>query len=113
MGRTFVLLLFTGLFLSCGDNDLEIETIDFNSVDLQFCTAPLPNAKNILFKINETESLILYVQSGALYRGVIGDTVVTQSTVPSQSQLTYRIFSAGVEKNYFCDDIPTAEPKTI
>ena len=102
-----------GLFFSCGDNDLEIETINFDSVSLQFCTAPRTNAKNILFKINETESLILELQSGVLNRGAIGDTVITESSVPGQSQLTYRIFSGNVSKNYFCDDIPTVEPQVL
>src|SRR5690606_9394309 len=113
MGRTFFLMFCAGLFFSCGDNDLEIETINFDSVSLQFCTAPRTNAKNILFKINETESLILELQSGVLNRGAIGDTVTTESSVPGQSQLTYRIFSDNVTKNYFCDDIPTVEPIVV
>ena len=107
------MMFCAGLFFSCGDNDLEIETINFDSVSLQFCTAPRTNAKNILFKINETESLILELQSGVLNRGAIGDTVTTESSVPGQSQLTYRIFSDNVTKNYFCDDIPTVEPKVL
>lgn len=102
-----------GLFFSCGDNDLEIETIDFDSVSLQFCAAPRTNAKNILFKINDTESLILELQSGVLNQGAVGDTIITQSTIPGQSQLTYRIFSDNVNKNYFCDDIPTVEPTVV
>lgn len=113
MGRTFIFALCTGLLLSCGDNDLDIETIDFNDIAIGYCTAPRTNAKNVLFKINETESLILELQSGVLGQGVVGDTVITQSTLPSQSQLTYRIFSGKVTKNYFCDAIPTVDPQVI
>lgn len=113
MRGSIITMLFAGLFFSCGDNDLEIETINFNDVALQFCTAPRTNAKNVLFKINDTESLILELQSGVLGQGVIGDTIVIESTVPAQSQLTYRIFSAKGTKDYFCNDIPPMEPKVL
>ena len=66
-----------------------------------------------MFKINESEALILELQSGALNNGVIGDTIITESTVPNQSQITYRVFSDGVDNDYFCDDIPTVEPTVV
>ncbi|MDC6384526.1 hypothetical protein D2V93_06035 [Flagellimonas taeanensis] len=110
MRKLFLSMLCAGMFFSCSDGDLQIETIDFDSVSLQYCTAPSTTTKNILFKINENEALILELQSGVLNRGVIGDTIVTESTVPGQSQITYRIFSDDVSKNYFCDDIPAADP---
>ncbi|MFD2101080.1 hypothetical protein [Flagellimonas iocasae] len=113
MGKYFFLTLFAGMLLSCSDGDLQIETIDFDSVALQFCTAPQTTAKNIMFKINDDEALILELQSGVLNRGVVGETVTTESTVPGQSQVTYRIFSDGVTKNYFCDDIPLTEPTVV
>lgn len=113
MRKYFFLCLACGLLFSCGDGDLDIETIDFDSVTLQFCTPPSATTKNILFKVNGTEALILELQSGVLNKGVVGQTVVTQSAVPGQSQLTYRIFSDDVSKNYFCDDIPPVEPVVI
>ncbi len=113
MGKYFFLALCVGMLLSCSDGDLQIETIDFDSVTLQYCTAPIRNTKNIMFKINDDEALILELQSGVLNKGVIGETITTESTVPGQSQLTYRIFSDGVTKNYFCDDIPATEPTVV
>lgn len=113
MRNYFFLSLLTILSVSCSDGDLEIETIDFDSVSLQYCTAPVATTKNILFKINDTEALILELQSGVLNKGVVGETITTQSTVPSQSKLTYRIFSGDVDDDYFCDDIPTVEPTVI
>src|SRR5690606_17382220 len=88
-------------------------TIDFNDIAITFCTAPRTNAKNVLFKINETESLILELQSGVLGRGGVGDTVATESALPGQSQLTSRILSANVTKNYFWDAVPTVDPQVI
>lgn len=113
MGKYFFLVLCSLALFACSDGDLQIETIDFDSVSLQYCTAPSTTSKNILFKINDNEALILELQSGVLNKGVVGDTIVTESTVSSQSQVTYRIFSDDVSKNYFCDDIPTVDPVVV
>ena len=112
--RKFILLvLCLGTFFSCSDGDLEIETINFDSITLQFCSSPNPTSTNLLFKINDTEALILELQSGVLNNGVVGETVISESNVPNQSQVTYRIFSDSVDDGYFCDDIPPAEPIVI
>lgn len=112
--RKFILLvLCLGTLFSCGDGDLEIETINFDSITLQFCSSPNPTSTNLLFKINDTEALILELQSGVLNNGVVGETVISESNVPNQSQVTYRIFSDSVDDGYFCDDIPPAEPIVI
>ncbi|MEC7771395.1 MAG: hypothetical protein VX798_09440 [Bacteroidota bacterium] len=101
------------LLFSCSDGDLEIETIDFDSVSAQSCSALIPTSTNLLFKINDTEALILELQSGVLNNGVVGETVTTESSVPNQSQVIYRIFSDGVDNGYFCDNIPPAQPTVI
>lgn len=113
MRKLFILFCILGANFSCSDGDLEIETIDFNDVAPQFCVTPDPATNNILFKINGTEALILDLQSGALNNGVIGDTISTQSTVPSQSSLTFRVFSETVTNTYFCDDIPPVTPTVV
>nr|WP_297783425.1 hypothetical protein [uncultured Allomuricauda sp.] len=112
--RKFIVSIFSlVLFLSCSDGDLEIETIDFDSISVQFCSAPVPASTNLFFKINDSEALILELQSGVLNNGVAGETVTTESSVPNQSQVTYRIFSDEVDDGYFCDIIPPAEPTVI
>ncbi|MER3317636.1 MAG: hypothetical protein RIB79_05035 [Allomuricauda sp.] len=112
--RKFILLvLCLGILFSCSDGDLEIETINFDSVNLQFCSSPNPTSTNLLFKINDSEALILELQSDVLNNGVVGETITTESNVPSQSQVTYRIFSDTVDNGYFCDGIPPAEPIVI
>ncbi len=103
-------MLLVLILFSCSDGDLQIETIDFNDQTIQFCDDPLPDAGNILFKINESEALILDLQSGVLNNGVVGETISTVSTIPGQSQLTYRNFSGTVSSTYFCSDIPPATP---
>ena len=110
MIKNLIGVLLFCFVVSCGDSDLQIETIDFNGISLQFCDAPVPDTGNLLFKLNGTESLILELQSGALNNGVVGDTVTTESSVPGQSSITYRIFDGDVTTNYFCDDVPPVSP---
>ncbi|MBT8187663.1 MAG: hypothetical protein HKP24_02820 [Croceitalea sp.] len=104
----FMLIL---LAFACSDGELQIETLDFDSASIDFCTDPVATSSNIFFKINGDEALILELPSGVLNNGVVGaDTITTQSTIPSQAQLTYRIFSNTVTSTYFCSDIPPASP---
>ncbi|TAI49346.1 hypothetical protein [Flagellimonas allohymeniacidonis] len=113
MRKFFLLLCSLGIAISCSDGDLQIEVIDFNDITPQSCSSADPASSNILFKINDTEALILNLQSGVLNNGVVGETVTTESEVPGGSTLTFRVFSGGVTSNYFCDAIPPATPTVI
>lgn len=105
----YVLYLgFLALLISCNDGDLSIETIDFDSVAPQTCESTVTTESTIFFKINDDEALILTLQSGILNNEVSEGEI--ESTVPSQSQLVYRIFSDQVSNDYFCDAVPPIEP---
>lgn len=110
MKKIFFPFLLVLALVSCSDGDLQIETIDFNDEIIQFCDAPQADSGNLLFKINNSEALILTLQSGVLNNGSIGETVITESSISSQSQLIYRNFSDGVSSSYFCSDVPPATP---
>jgi len=51
------------------------------------------------------------LQSGVLKNEASSGEIT--SLVPSQSQLTYRVFSDNVSSDYFCNDIPTTTPLVI
>ncbi len=106
--KKFLLLMLFALFCGCSDGDLQIESIDFDNVSIQTCESTVTTGSTLFFKINGDESLILELQGGILQNQESQDTLV--SSIPGQSQLIYRIFSATVSKNYFCDAIPPAEP---
>lgn len=107
----FVALLYC---FACSDGDLQIETLDFDSVSIQDCNDIVVTSSNLLFKINASEALILDLQSSVLTNGnSVTDTVETISAVPNQSRLIYRVFSDNVTSGYFCDDIPPASPTVI
>ncbi|MRH99060.1 hypothetical protein GH721_00820 [Kriegella sp. EG-1] len=109
MQKTFFIGLIL-LFFSCDDGDLTIETIDFDSVDMQNCDTADINT-TVFFKINGDETLILELQSGLLLNEV--STTEIESEIGSGSQLTYRVFSDDVTSTYFCSEIPTTEPTVL
>jgi len=95
------------LLLSCDDGDLQIDTIDFDSVDAQNCNTATIDTK-IFFKINDDEALILELESGKLLNEASTEEI--ESTIGSGSTLTYRLFSEGVTPTYFCSDVPETSP---
>lgn len=99
------------LIFSCDDGDLQIEIIDFDSAGIEFCETATDTTSTFFFKLNPTEALILDLQSGILQNEASDGTLV--SSVPGQSQVTYRTFSGDVNKNYFCDQLPPAEPSVV
>lgn len=108
--KKYIPLLF--LFFSCGDGDLQIETIEFDRIAIQQC-GTASETTQLFFKINETQVLLLNLQAGLLDDGVIGETNTQQSTIPEQSQLIYRIYSENATNAVFCDEIPPAAPRVI
>ncbi len=110
MKRFFFLPLFV-IFLACNDGDLQIESIDFDSVSIETCESTVTTSSTVFFKINGEETLILELQSGLLQNEVSQDTIV--STLPGQSNLIYRLFSGSVSSNYFCDAIPLTTPSVL
>ncbi|WP_185782925.1 hypothetical protein [Croceivirga lutea] len=101
----FILLAIT---CGCNDGDLQIETLDFDSVSMETCTTATTST-TIFFKINDDEALILDLESG-LFKNEVSDGSIS-SSIPSESNLLYRIFSDSVDDDYFCDAIPTTEPR--
>ncbi|MGB5665525.1 MAG: hypothetical protein WBM53_01665 [Maribacter sp.] len=103
---------FLALIISCNDGDLTIETIDFDSITtIQTCESTVTTSSTVYFKINDTEALILELQSGVLKNEASAATI--SSVIPSQSKITYRAFSDNVSSNYFCDAIPTTTPSVV
>lgn len=110
MKRALILFLILCMY-ACSDGDLEIDTIDFDDVAIQYCESEPTINSTLFFKTSGDEALILELQSGILLNEASTDTI--RSAVPSQSQILYRLFSGTVNKGYFCDALPPAEPSVI
>ena len=108
--KKLILPLLTLILFACSDGDLQIEIIDFNEENMEFCgTADI--STELFFKIRDNESLILELQSGLLQNEASTDTIL--SSIPGQSQLIYRTFNGDVSNSYFCDAFPPANPSVV
>lgn len=103
-------ILCAGFLAACSSGDLEIETIDFDEVAIQNCGTATTETE-LFFKIDNSEALILQLQSGLLANAVPEGEI--ESNIPGNSQLTYRLFDDGVSSSYFCGEIPPASPVVL
>lgn len=109
-------ILFLSLFfllLACDDGDLQIETIDFDSVTIQNCDPVSAETANVLFKLNTSEALILELPNGAIKNEVSSETITYEVTTSGPAKATYRTFSDNVSTDYFCSDIPLTVPTVV
>ncbi|MDO6472296.1 hypothetical protein [Maribacter sp. 1_MG-2023] len=110
--KKYLLIGCSILFFGCNDGDLQIETVDFDSIEtVQSCNDVSATTENVLFKINDDEALILNLPSELLKNEV--STTEIESLVPGSSQITYRIFSETVSSSYFCDSPPPLTPTVL
>jgi len=101
------------LFISCDDGDLQIETLDFDSVTIQNCDAITVDIANVLFKLNATEALILELPAGSI-KNEVSEGVMEYSVGSSgPTKVSYRTFSDTVSNNYFCSNIPLTTPNVV
>lgn len=111
MKKCIGIILFTLLF-SCNDGDLDIETIDFDSIEtIQYCDEISTTSSNVLFKINGDEALILELPSGAIQNEATTEDIVIE--VNDSGSVIYRIFSDDVTSSYFCDEVPPVSPTVL
>ncbi|WP_158975972.1 hypothetical protein [Cellulophaga sp. L1A9] len=105
-------IVFMLIFISsCDDGDLQIESLDFNDVDIETCSTIDIAQANTLFKINDDEALILILGADVLQQEE--GTITVEMTSSTSSTIIYRLFSDTVTSDYFCDDIPPSTPTVL
>lgn len=110
--KKYLLIGCSILLFGCNDGDLQIETVDFDSIEtVQSCNTVSASTENVVFKINGDEALILTIDSGLLKNEVTASSL--ESAVPGSSQISYRIFSETVTSAYFCDSPPPLTPTVL
>ncbi|WP_156169027.1 hypothetical protein [Kordia jejudonensis] len=103
-------LLFILVFaFGCDDGDLALEEIDFTS-DAAVSACDLEAGVTLLFKIDDTEALILEIPSTLIVN------TITEDEEPREGNLTntsvnayYRGFNTTVTSSYFCDQLPPVD----
>lgn len=105
--KKIVFLLCCTVFFSCHESDLEIDRIDFTSVQVLSCERNI--APRFLFKIQGNQVLILELPDGTL----ANRPQKVEGKIPMQYKLIYRTFDGAVSQSYFCYDYPPFSPKPI
>ncbi len=110
MRRVFLGLLPAFLLVtSCNDGDLDIERVDFSDSSLTGCNDFAD--KGLLFKIADSEALILELESNFLRNRVTADSI--ESDIPGESALYYRYFDGTVTSDYFCSTVAPSTPTVL
>ncbi len=113
--KNIVFCLFYLLFMACDDGDLQIEALDFDNAAIQVCDDNIvtANEANLLFKLNESEALILELPATAIKNEVTPESLEFGVSATGPVKITYRTFSDKVTKTYFCNTVPLAEPTVL
>src|SRR5690606_25939162 len=110
MKNIMIFLLLISVY-SCDDGDLQIETLNFDDSDIQFCGSAATTETTIFFKTIDQEALILTLASGTLKNEASEGEIAYP--ISGNTKITYRIFSDRVSRNYFCDAVPPIIPTVI
>ncbi len=101
--KKIILLVFLILFFSCDDGNFEAPGFNFDQ-------APIENCGNLLlFKINDSEALILELNIDNT-DNIFFQTEHTSESFELTDKVYYRTYNANIPTDYFCSNIPPAEP---
>ena len=105
MKHIFIALLLLFVTNACDDGDLTVETIDFSEVNAQKCTN-----KEIIFKLKDTEMLLLQIPSSEFESDITPENQPTLVPLSETIKVTYRQYNGTVSSNNICLDLPVATP---
>lgn len=90
---------------SCDDGDLIVENIDFSDVPTQSCTT-----NDLLYKLNDQESLILNIPSTTFSNNPTDVGVPISLDINSTNQVVYTFYNGQVGTANICDVIKPPTP---
>jgi hypothetical protein len=105
MKRFLGILICTIALNSCDDGDLVVDKIDFSAVQTQSCTT-----NNLLYKLNDNESLILNIPAATFTNNPTVPGVPIILDVNATNQVVYSFYNGKVVSGNICDVIPPATP---
>lgn len=105
MKRFLGILICAIAFNSCDDGDLVVNKIDFSAVQTQSCSS-----NNLLYKLNESESLILKVPSETFTNNATDPNSPLKLNIDAINQVVYSFYNGKVVSGNICDLIPPTTP---
>jgi hypothetical protein len=105
MKRFLGILICVFALSGCDDGDLIVETIDFSEVTTSTCSE-----NNLLFKLKESESLILNIPEDTFLEEATDERDPIRLEINSTNQVVYNFYDGKVGSVNICDLIPPATP---
>ena len=105
MKRVLSLLVFIIALNGCDDGNLVLETINFEDVSTQNCSA-----NNVIYKIKEKEALLLEIPKTSFINDPSITGFPTEIAISSSNRVVYRFFDGTVSTANICETIPPATP---
>ena len=100
--KRVVSILILAMFLNgCDDGDLIQEDINFENATAQKCSA-----NNIIYKLKDSEALILDA-TGIIFPA---ETIIQELDISSTNRVIYRSYDGTVTAATLCESIPPAKP---
>ncbi|HKO76407.1 MAG TPA: hypothetical protein VJU52_04285 [Flavobacterium sp.] len=105
MKRFLGILICVFAFSGCDDGDLIVDTIDFSDVTTSSCSD-----NNLIFKLKESESLILNIPEETFTENPTAANDPIELDVNAINQVVYNFYDGKVATGNICDLIPPATP---
>ncbi|PZX94668.1 hypothetical protein DOS84_03695 [Flavobacterium aquariorum] len=105
MKRFLGILICVFAFSGCDDGDLIVDTIDFSDVTASSCSD-----NNLIFKLKESESLILNIPEETFIENPTPVNAPIKLDINSTNQVVYNFYDGKVAIGNICDLIPPATP---
>lgn len=106
MKRFIGILCCAIAFSACDDGDLVVDTIDFDEIATTTCG----DANNLLFKLKDSESLILNVPAETFKEDATAANTPITLDINTTNQVVYNFYDGKVSTANICDLIPPATP---
>lgn len=108
MKKLFGLLVCALLLSSCDDGAIVLQSFNFSSAAIQKCSD-----KDVLFKINKEELLLLDIPATYFPNEVTPAGQPRMVTISSTNKVLYRKYSGNASNSTICSDIPPASPTVL
>ncbi|HEU4790490.1 MAG TPA: hypothetical protein VFS71_12440, partial [Flavobacterium sp.] len=99
------ILICVFAFTGCDDGDLIVDTIDFSDVTTSSCSD-----NNLIFKLKESESLILNIPEETFTENPTAANDPIELDINATNQVVYNFYDGKVATGNICDLIPPATP---
>jgi len=107
MKRFLGLVLCTLLFISCDDEDIKLDTFNFDpATAINDCDVN----NGLFFKVKNNEALILQTPISTFANLVTAASTPRTVLISSANKVVYRLFNSIISNAYFCASFPPASP---